>query len=150
MNVEKQQFYRLYLLLITKCQWKWIKAFNDIRNLYDPKSVESPIITAFISVNKKEFLNFLSEDFRVKYQDIENFKEIEISRNLDTKEYTTSGISDSKDSSIIGKEIVSRLPYIIYNDDFIERPKNMIDIPEQKDNLSDWIDIYEWMKIIFS
>lgn len=59
----------------------------------------------------------------MKYSEIPNFSEITISRNLDTKEYKVSVIDDEEDGKIIGKEIVSRLPYIIYNDDFIERPK---------------------------
>lgn len=116
---------------------------QEIRNLYDAKNENDAIISATISVKKKDFLNALNEELRQKYDDLDNFDEIVISRNLTTKDYTVSIIDDKDDSKLIAREIVSRLPYIIYNDDFIERPKNEIDIPNDSDDLSGWKGIYE-------
>ena len=117
---------------------------KELRNFYNPQSKETATIEAEISVKKSDFLNCISdEEMRKKYSDIPNFSEITISRNLDTKEYSVSVIDDLNDGKIIGKEIVSRLPYIIYNDDFIERPKNEIQIPENPEELYGWLGIYE-------
>ena len=117
---------------------------KELRNFYNPQSKENATIDAVISVKKSDFLNYISdENLRAKYADIPNFSEITISRNLETKDYKVSVIDDIEDGKIIGKEIVSRLPYIIYNDDFIERPKNEIQIPDNSSELYGWLGIYE-------
>ena len=117
---------------------------KELRNFYNPQNKEPAIIEAEISVKKSDFLNCISdENLRMKYSEIPSFSEITISRNLDTKEYSVSVIDDSEDGKVIGKEIVSRLPYIIYNDDFIERPKNEIEIPSDSTDLYGWLGIYE-------
>lgn len=117
---------------------------KELRNFYNPQNKEPAIIEAEISVKKSDFLNCISdENLRMKYSEIQSFSEITISRNLDTKEYSVSVIDDSEDRKVIGKEIVSRLPYIIYNDDFIERPKNEIEIPSDSTDLYGWLGIYE-------
>ena len=117
---------------------------KELRNFYNPQNKEPAIIEAEISVKKSDFLNCISdENLRMKYSEIQSFSEITISRNLDTKEYSVSVIDDSEDRKVIGKEIVSRLPYIIYNDDFIERHKNEIEIPSDSTDLYGWLGIYE-------
>ena len=117
---------------------------KELRNFYNPQSKETATIEAEIAIKKADFLNCISDEaMRSKYSDIPNFSEIVISRNLDTKEYSVNIINDENDGKIIGKEIVSRLPYIIYNDDFIERPKNEILIPENPNELYGWLGIYE-------
>lgn len=117
---------------------------KELRNFYNPQSKEFATIEAEISIKKSDFLNCISdENLRNKYSGIPNFSEIIISRNLDNKEYSVSVIEDAEDGKIIGKEIVSRLPYIIYNDDFIERPKNEIQIPDKPTDLYGWLGIYE-------
>ena len=117
---------------------------QELRNFYNPQCKDSAIISAEISIKKNDFLNCISnEDLRNKYLDIDKFNEIIISRNLETKDYSVSVIDDENDGKIIGKEIVSRLPYIIYNDDFIERPKNEISIPTDSNELYGWLGIYE-------
>lgn len=117
---------------------------KELRNFYNPQCKESATIDAEISVKKSDFLNYISDEkLRAKYSDIPNFSEIIISRNLDTKDYSVSVIDDVEDGKIIGKELVSRLPYIIYNDDFIERPKNEIQIPDKPTDLFGWLGIYE-------
>ena len=117
---------------------------QELRNFYNPQCKDSAIISAEISIKKNDFLNCISnEELRNKYSTIDKFSEIVISRNLETKEYSVSIIDDENDGKMIGKEIVSRLPYIIYNDDFIERPKNEIAIPENSNELYGWLGIYE-------
>ena len=117
---------------------------KNLRNYYNPQDKSDPEISAEIEINKENFLNCISdENLRNKYADIEKFKSIVITRNLDKLVYKVSVIEDEEDAKIIGREIVSRLPYIIYNDDFIERPKNEIEIPDNKENLFGWLGIYE-------
>lgn len=119
------------------------KHLLDIRNLYSPGNNMACEIEAYISIKKNDFLNILSESLRQKYMDIDDFKELKITRNLDTKMYKIDFIENSAESNEISKEIISRLPYIIYNDDFIERPKNIINIPKNKSELCGWAAIYE-------
>jgi hypothetical protein len=46
--------------------------------------------------------------------------------------------------SNILKKIIGNTPYILYNDDFMDRPPNFINIPEtEPDSLADWLAIYE-------
>lgn len=117
---------------------------QELRNFYNPQCKEAPIISAEISIKRSDFINCISnEELRNKYSGINTFTEIIISRNLETKDYSVSIIDDEEDGKIIGKEIVSRLPYIIYNDDFIERPKNEISIPNESQELYGWLGIYE-------
>lgn len=117
---------------------------QNLRNFYNPLDKESPEISAEIEISKDDLLNCISDDnLRNKYANIEKFKTLTITRNLEKKDYKVSIIEDENDSKIIGKEIVSRLPYIIYNDDFIERPKNEIEIPENKNEIYGWLGIYE-------
>lgn len=117
---------------------------TELRNFYNPQSKAIATIEAEISIKKDDFLNCISDEvLRNKYADIPNFAEITIARNLDSKEYSVSVIQDENDGKIIAKDIVSRLPYIIYNDDFIERPKNEIVIPEDSKELFGWLGIYE-------
>ncbi|MDY6072148.1 MAG: AAA family ATPase [Bacilli bacterium] len=117
---------------------------KELRNFYNPGSNINATIDAEISIRKTDFLNYISDEaLRNKYSELPNFSEIVISRNLETKDYKVSVIDNEEDGKIIGKEIVSRLPYIIYNDDFIERPKNEIEIPENPNELYGWLGIYE-------
>lgn len=117
---------------------------KELRNFYNPQNKEPATIEAEISVKKSDFLNCISdENLRLKYTEIPAFSEIKIARNLETKEYSVSVIDNIDDAKTIGKEIVSRLPYIIYNDDFIERPKNEIEIPQNSTDLYGWLGIYE-------
>ena len=67
-----------------------------------------------------------------------------IIRNLLTKKYNINILSDLSDEfqDSLAKELIrAELPYILYNDDFNDRPENNIDI--NKLNKSDWLEIYE-------
>jgi len=117
---------------------------KEIRNLYEPQNTNMPKIVAYISGKKEEVINCLDEKLRIKYVDIDNFTNFTITRTLDgNMEYTISVINDKVDSNLIAREVVQRMPYIIYNDDFIERPQNLIDIPKNNTELTGWVGIYE-------
>ena len=60
--------------------------------------------------------------------------EIEIKRNLNDKLYSTTwNIKNLLNSQVINhqfsKNLVIRLPYILYNDDFADRPPSEVPIP---------------------
>lgn len=74
---------------------------------------------------------------------------IEIKRNLNDKLYSTTwNIKNLLNSQVINhqfsKNLVIRLPYILYNDDFADRPPSEVPIPATRpEALSGWLAIYE-------
>ena len=72
-----------------------------------------------------------------------------LERNLLTKKYYINDWpnlpqfdEDFHDS--LATDMIAHLPYILYNDDFIDRPPTSIDIPKEKPKvLNGWLDIYE-------
>ncbi len=117
---------------------------KNLRNFYNPKNKESAQVSAVINIKKEEFLNCISnEKLRNKYSSLEDFNEVKITRDLIKFKYKVSVIDNEEDANLIGRELVSRLSYIIYNDDFIERPKNEIDILPDQTELFGWLGIYE-------
>lgn len=127
-----------------------------LENLYSSKSGEKPRISAFIKTNKKEFIsviddirddsskiNITDETYNI-IQEIEDFEEIVITRDLISKKYSMNILESLKEDSqhIICKEIIrSELPYILYNDDFNDRPASNINI--NKEEKTEWLEIYE-------
>ncbi|MBL7951455.1 MAG: AAA family ATPase [Flavobacteriales bacterium] len=74
---------------------------------------------------------------------------IHIVRDLDSKKYDFVGIrwpSEFK-KSIVGafaRYLVGRLPYILYNDDFMDRPPAKLKVPKARPSrLTGWLAIYE-------
>lgn len=127
-----------------------------LENLYSSKSGEQPRISAFIKTDKKEFINIIddirndsskidiSDDTYNLIQEIEDFEEIIITRDLISKNYSMNILESLKADSqhIICKEIIrSELPYILYNDDFNDRPASNISI--NKEDKTEWLEIYE-------
>jgi hypothetical protein len=145
---------------------------QSIRNLYNTLDHDS-IITAKIKLRNRDILwtiKKLVEDIandRIKLQDsdeafvcdIELFAKeitppeketiIEISRNITKRSYSTSwNHKDILNSTTINHQfctkIVSRMPYILYNDDFADRPPSVVAIPSAKPiSLTGWLAIYE-------
>lgn len=127
-----------------------------LENLYSSKSGEQPRISAFIKTDKKEFINVIDdirndsskinitdETYNI-IQEIENFEEIIITRDLISKKYSMNILESLKADSqhIICKEIIrSELPYILYNDDFNDRPASNISI--NREEKTEWLEIYE-------
>lgn len=96
---------------------------------------------------KKKLLKqrIYSTDFSIKKENYKNT--ITIKRNLSTKQYSIS-IGESKYrpffNNILAKHIIDRMPYILYNDDFMDRPPNYIEIPRsQPDTLTGWLAIFQ-------
>ena len=69
-----------------------------------------------------------------------------ITRNLNTKKYLMAEFSNSGEDiqDWFARQILRFLPYILYNDDFQDRPPSTIFIPSTKpDSLVGWVAIYE-------
>lgn len=140
------------------------KHITNTLNLYKTSDENPPLITADISMTKKELEGMIlshnaAEDG--KEEAIESGTEYEsnlidlslceyvknspvrIQRNLQTLSYSI--INEELEAiSFMAKSVVRRTPYILYNDDFMDRPPNEIDIPdEMPNNLSGWPAIYE-------
>lgn len=127
-----------------------------LENLYSSETGEQPRVLAVIKTNKKEFLSFIdkikddttkikvSEETYQKIQELESFEKIKISRDLISKSYSIDILDfvNPDAQSTICKEILrSQLPYILYNDDFNDRPASNISIDEE--NKTEWLEIYE-------
>jgi predicted ATP-dependent endonuclease of OLD family len=150
---------------------------NSIRNLYDTVDHDS-VITAKIALKRKDIIDevktikeeIASGDIKLLATDeafsceldtlikelspIEKEIQIEISRNIAKKTYSTNwnhnGVLNS--STINHKfceHIVASMPYILYNDDFADRPPSEIPIPAAKPkSLTGWLAIYERLFIM--
>jgi energy-coupling factor transporter ATP-binding protein EcfA2 len=74
---------------------------------------------------------------------------ISIKRNLATKKYQILQISvdqefDKDFHNSFARLLLRKMPYILYNDDFMDRPPNHIIIPNDKPtNISGWLSICE-------
>ena len=93
---------------------------------------------AFKRIDKNDFLS--------KLKNLKDGK-FKITRNLNTKFYSIDYLKneDSEIQNVVSKYIIEReLPYILYNDDFTDRPESTIEIPEEEPEvLSGWLAIYE-------
>jgi predicted ATP-dependent endonuclease of OLD family len=65
---------------------------------------------------------------------------ITISRNLDSRSYSIAGIQSPEGGLVDGfcREIISYMPYILYNDDFQDRPPSTITITSKPGTTSTW------------
>lgn len=71
---------------------------------------------------------------------------VHVTRNLKSKQYSVAEFSaiDPQLQHRLAKQIVQHSPYILYNDDFQDRPPSTVSIPNPKPvELSDWLAIYE-------
>jgi predicted ATP-dependent endonuclease of OLD family len=74
---------------------------------------------------------------------------ISIKRNLATKKYEILEIEidqeyDKDFHNSFSRLLLRKMPYILYNDDFMDRPPNHIVIPNERPaNMSGWLSIYE-------
>ena len=132
------------------------KHLQVLENLYNTKLNENHTITAVISTTNKELseslfqaaekLNnpsFTADNVTSLDLDIEEF---EISRNLNNKKYSVSILNDYQEDiqDFIAKYLIrNKLPYILYNDDFNDRPPSIINIPNTSAEGDEWFHIYE-------
>ena len=71
---------------------------------------------------------------------------IRLTRNLNTKEYSITQFSNLSPAfqDKLATSLLQYMPYILYNDDFQDRPPSKVDIPSEKPKqLSGWLAIYE-------
>jgi len=73
--------------------------------------------------------------------------QIVLSRNLNTKTYSLDSIAGFPENfsyHSLGQDIVAKMPYILYNDDFMDRPLNSIKIPDIEPSvISGWLAIFD-------
>jgi energy-coupling factor transporter ATP-binding protein EcfA2 len=71
---------------------------------------------------------------------------VSVTRNLNTKEYSIAQFSNVSPElqHNLATVLIRYMPYILYNDDFQDRPPSKVEIPSEKPKqLSDWLAIYE-------
>lgn len=125
------------------------KHLKGIRNLYKPTNHDDAAITAVIKLDKDELRAIFSDAEVENCPELIGMRELSITRHLPHDEsteepyYSIQEISASNDDEL-AKKIVNKLPYIIYNDDFNQRPTTTISIPDKDEAvLADWLGIYE-------
>lgn len=142
----------------------------DIKNLYQTKE-GTPSVTAKIKITNKQLQDFITdynqtieessikEDDSLEFALEEEFEEllidakelasngiIQIKRDIDSLHYSMPLVKNvsQKTQHYFAHKIVSRAPYMLYNDDFTDRPPSKIEIPEEKSQkISGWLAIYE-------
>lgn len=125
---------------------------ENVQNLYSD-SDKAPMVTAEIEVENGEFVEllqslktqkeFLEYDTKIdEYLKIDLGNSIEIVRNHYTHSYSIKNeeLKERKFNNLLAKEIVSRLPYILYFDDFRDSIMDKIEI---KEGQSGWTAIIE-------
>jgi hypothetical protein len=140
---------------------------ENLINLYSTTENAKCSITAEIEVTKTEIKELVDELVDEKESELATEEEkqqlkskannvknhlcllcadgLKICRDLaaDDMPYNVVGFQ-SEDFPELADLIVSNLPYILYNDDFIDRPPSYIDIPkDEPEQPSDWLAIYE-------
>lgn len=117
-----------------------VKEYNEKIDVAE--SVEKNIITSPTSKQPKKKLR-ISKDLLIKKSAT---YVISVQRNLKTKKYSIIGTENIPDkiNSEFAFNITKTAPYILYNDDFMDRVPNSIFIPDEKPvNLTGWLAIYE-------
>ena len=77
---------------------------------------------------------------------IPNITEIEIKRLLSNLNWYRSDILTNvslRGQHYVCQYLISELPYILYNDDFTDRPESVINISEEDAGMSEWEAIYD-------
>jgi ABC-type cobalamin/Fe3+-siderophores transport system ATPase subunit len=138
---------------------------TNILNLYKTSDVDLKTVTATIEFKQKELVDIAEKNnieeetkfeeakkatksYSPKLINIDEVKKLSttrmrIQRNLITFDYSFLDEEFNILKSVI-KTIIRHSPYILYNDDFKDRPPNSIDIPETKPpKLTDWLAIFE-------
>ena len=93
--------------------------------------------------------NFNEEEIEKVLSSPKKVNIIDISRNISKSNYFCSWNCNNvlNTEEVINefcRDIVSRLPYILYNDDFADRPPSRVEIPVEKPKtLTGWLAIYE-------
>ena len=126
---------------------------RDTHNLYRTDKT-SPTISAEISLHHSDLKSALAEvgtgahasaatTYRRKRKTFP--KTLTIRRDLSTRAYsfTATGFNNAALNSLIAKEFVSRLPYILYFDDFRDSIDETIAITGDEDSAEGWLSIVQ-------
>ena len=133
---------------------------KDTNNLYLINDTEA-LITAHIKVSYNKLLSAFKTFVEVRNEGKEESEQVDsdfplikseyegvlkIQRNLSTREYQVVNFDyyPDSDNKLFAKRLVSKLPYILYNDDFIDRPPSVIRIPNTvPETLTGWLAVYD-------
>jgi len=131
---------------------------QDVMNLYDTNP-KVPTVSAEVEMTKGELKSVIrdlqkDEEWKnnsgpARYAKFRSSlgEYLTITRNLETLEYSLLGIpsafNDTDLNSALGRQIVSRLPYILYFDDFHDSFPEKIEITKDKSEGSDWLAILD-------
>ncbi len=134
---------------------KTIRHLEDVHNLYTTNP-QTPTICAEIEITTDEIKSILKElkdkdsslDSKVRSYSrlLKDFSGILIiSRNIDTKEYNIdySKFNDSEFNVLLSKEIIKKLPYILFFDDFRDNIEEKIEIKKDDEEMSGWLAIID-------
>ncbi len=138
-------------------QQESIGHLKDITNLFktNPKT---PTVTAEIELSREEFREALKQiqddDSEIKDEAFKKycrrltFSEgpLRLTRNLETGYYRADGLPawlGSDNINRIARQVVRRMPYILYFDDFRDKMPPELEIPADPDQASDWLDMIE-------
>ncbi len=132
---------------------KEIKHLQDTTNLYE-SNPKAPIIKAEIEISKSDLKEIINEV--INEEDVsdnlntnlrlKDFDSLIIERNLQSKEYNIKGINNlnnANTNNLIAKKIISRLPYILYFDDFKDSVPDEIEIVNDEGSQSGWLAIVD-------
>lgn len=145
------------------------KHLLNTQNLYEAPQSQPPQITATIectlkdielaiqkAINGMERKNKNTTSTHDYSDDIESLKSyqgsipklknIDITRTLaDGNRYSCSVFENATSTATnwVCYRIIDAMPYIIYNDDFTDRPKSVIPISDEDTESSEWEDIYD-------
>jgi len=139
---------------------------SNTQNLYDTVSEGDCIISATIECNQEEIVTCIQEALLKKTKPLKSeqnnaedsgiqfmqyfietpikMTSLTIFRNIsDEKRYSCPLFDEipAVDNDLICKEIIRKMPYILYNDDFNDRPKSNISLSEETG--SGWHGIFE-------
>ena len=143
------------------------KHLEDLSNLYETDHSNPAMVTACIETTPAELESIVQgiiEAYRASkgtdetaeledYDDIQSKKNknhtitVKMARNLKEKRYEfkdTFHNLPTGEQNKLGDEIIKHLPYILYNDDFNDRPADSISISKDPDsNKSGWEAIFD-------
>jgi|GEM_PF-517551 len=107
-----------------------------------PQNTTAPAVSApALNVEQQQQYNERINRLENLKKAITELEAVELTRNLKTKKYSCGLFSSLKeiDNNALCENLISKMPYTLYNDDFNDRPVDKINLSTKND---DWYDIY--------
>jgi predicted ATP-dependent endonuclease of OLD family len=132
-----------------------IRHLDDVKNLYKTGQKENPRITAEVQIEWSDFLDILGTDDIKTHSSVNSYKrkkssyvnKVKITRNLiGERKYTIDStlFTDEELNDKIARQVIRRLPFILFFDDFRDSFPDNIEIKaEEKNNPQSWVAIIE-------